>query len=126
MNPLFKVMFYIAIVEEEITMTLQCRARWTEGFSFAIALFLSGWWALALKHRLPVESPFHELTRTGGLMSYSTDVTNGFFRSAYYVDQLLRGTKASDLPFERTRQSYVKAVCKILIPRQTEIGHKRV
>jgi len=58
--------------------------------------------ALALKHRLPVESPFHELTRAGGLMSYSTGVKDGFFRSAYYVDQLLKGAKASDLPFEQT------------------------
>jgi len=58
--------------------------------------------AVALKHRLPVESPFHELTRAGGLMSYSTGVSDGFFRSAYYVDQLLKGTKASDLPFEQT------------------------
>lgn len=58
--------------------------------------------ALALKHRLPVESPFHELTRAGGLMSYSTGVSDGFFRSAYYVDQLLKGAKASDLPFEQT------------------------
>ena len=58
--------------------------------------------ALALKHRLPVESPFHDLTRAGGLMSYSTDVRDGMFRLAYYVDQLLKGAKASDLPFEQT------------------------
>jgi putative ABC transport system substrate-binding protein len=58
--------------------------------------------ALALSRRLPAESPFHELTRAGGLMSYSTDFRDGFYRSAYYVDRLLKGAKASDLPFEQT------------------------
>jgi putative ABC transport system substrate-binding protein len=56
---------------------------------------------LALKHRLPVESPFHELTRAGGLMSYSTGIRDAFFRSAYYIEQVLKGAKPSDLPFEQ-------------------------
>jgi len=58
--------------------------------------------ALALKRRLPVESPFHDLTRAGGLMSYSTNVRDGFYRTAYYVDRVLKGAKPSDLPFEQT------------------------
>jgi len=58
--------------------------------------------ALALKRGLPAESPFHDLTRAGGLMSYSTDFRDGFYRSAYYVDRLLKGAKPSDLPFEQT------------------------
>ena len=35
-------------------------------------------------------------------MSYSTDVEDGFYRIAYYVDRLLKGAKPSDLPFEQT------------------------
>jgi len=35
-------------------------------------------------------------------MSYSTDFRDGFYRSAYFVDRLLKGTKPSDLPFEQT------------------------
>jgi putative ABC transport system substrate-binding protein len=58
--------------------------------------------ALALKRGLLAESPFHDLTRAGGLMSYSTDFRDGFYRSAYYVDRLLKGAKPSDLPFEQT------------------------
>jgi putative ABC transport system substrate-binding protein len=58
--------------------------------------------ALTLKRGLPAESPFHDLTRAGGLMSYSTDFRDGFYRSAYYVDRLLKGAKPSNLPFEQT------------------------
>ena len=57
--------------------------------------------ALAVKRRLLVESPFHDLTRAGGLMSYSTGVREGFYRSAYYVDKVLKGAKPADLPFEQ-------------------------
>jgi putative ABC transport system substrate-binding protein len=57
--------------------------------------------ALALKRKVLVESPYHELTRAGGLMSYSKDVRDNFYRSAYYVDKVLKGVKPADLPFEQ-------------------------
>jgi len=58
--------------------------------------------ALALRHGLAVDAPFHDLARTGGLIAYSTDVTDGFYRSAYFIVQLLKGAKAAELPFEQT------------------------
>jgi putative ABC transport system substrate-binding protein len=35
-------------------------------------------------------------------MSYSTDIIDSFHRAAYFIDRLLRGAKASDLPFEQS------------------------
>jgi putative ABC transport system substrate-binding protein len=57
--------------------------------------------ALALEYKLPTDAPFHALTKAGGLMTYSTDVKEGFHRTAYFVDRLFKGAKASDLPFEQ-------------------------
>jgi len=37
----------------------------------------------------------------GGLMSYSTDELSAFRRAATYVDKLLKGSKASDLPVQQ-------------------------
>ena len=56
---------------------------------------------LAIKHRLP--SMFHGSTwvDAGGLMSYSTDELSAFRRAATYVDKLLKGSKASDLPVQQ-------------------------
>ena len=58
--------------------------------------------ALVLEDKLPADAPFRDLTAAGGLMSYSTDVIDGFYHSAYFIDRLLKGAKASDLPFEQT------------------------
>ena len=38
----------------------------------------------------------------GGLMSYSTDIKDAVYRSAYLVDRVLKGAKAAELPFEQT------------------------
>ena len=58
--------------------------------------------ALALKHKVPAEAPFRDLTAAGGLMTYSTDITDSFGRAAYFIDRLLKGAKPSDLPFEQS------------------------
>ena len=56
--------------------------------------------ALAAKHRLPA-SYFGRLFATnGGLMSYSPDIPDLFFRAGSYVDKILKGAKPSDLPVE--------------------------
>ena len=55
----------------------------------------------ALKSRLP--SLYDETTAldAGGLMSYGADVAHSYRRVAYYVDKILKGTKAADLPVEQ-------------------------
>ena len=54
--------------------------------------------ALSLKHRIPLVSPFREITDAGGLLSYGPDLSMLFRRSASLVDQILKGAKPGDLP----------------------------
>jgi putative ABC transport system substrate-binding protein len=56
---------------------------------------------LALKYRLPSMCEGGEYTDAGGLMSYSTNDTESFKRAAYYVDNIFKGAKPGDLPFEQ-------------------------
>ena len=55
----------------------------------------------ALASRLP--SMYFSLgaTEMGGLMSYGPDPLDQFRRAAVYVDKILKGTKAADLPVQR-------------------------
>jgi hypothetical protein len=46
--------------------------------------------ALSLKYKLPVVSPFREITDAGGLLSYGPDLSMLFRRSASLVDQILK------------------------------------
>jgi putative tryptophan/tyrosine transport system substrate-binding protein len=41
-----------------------------------------------------------EMPKTGGLISYSAITPAFFYRAATFVDKLLKGTKAADLPVE--------------------------
>jgi putative ABC transport system substrate-binding protein len=56
--------------------------------------------ALAGQHRLPVLYGWHDFVAAGGLMSYGPDVEGLVRRAAGYVDRLLRGEKAGNLPIE--------------------------
>jgi putative tryptophan/tyrosine transport system substrate-binding protein len=56
---------------------------------------------LAIRHKLPSIFPFGFPARNGGLISYGPDTADMFRRSAEYVDRLLRGEKASDLPVQQ-------------------------
>jgi putative ABC transport system substrate-binding protein len=53
---------------------------------------------LSLEYRIPVVSPFHEITEAGGLLSYGPDLSMLFHRSASLIDQILKGANAGDLP----------------------------
>jgi len=57
--------------------------------------------ALAAQSRLPTMGLTSGWVEAGCLMSYSASVIDQFQRAAYYVDKLLRGTKATDLPVEQ-------------------------
>jgi ABC-type uncharacterized transport system substrate-binding protein len=56
--------------------------------------------ALALRHRLPAIYPFRYHAADGGLMSYGPDTHDPIRRAAGYVDRILRGEKAADLPVQ--------------------------
>lgn len=53
---------------------------------------------LSLEYRIPVVSPFREITEAGGLLSYGPDLSMLFRRSASLIDQILKGANAGDLP----------------------------
>jgi putative ABC transport system substrate-binding protein len=55
---------------------------------------------LAARHRLPAVYPFRYFVTGGGLMSYGPDTTVQFRRGAGYVDRILKGEKAADLPVQ--------------------------
>jgi putative tryptophan/tyrosine transport system substrate-binding protein len=55
----------------------------------------------AARLRLPTVYPFSFFAQSGGLVSYGFDVRDMFQRAAGYVDRILRGTKAADLPAQQ-------------------------
>jgi putative ABC transport system substrate-binding protein len=57
---------------------------------------------LARRHRLPSISPVLEFVKDGGLLSYTTtgDPVGQYRQAAEYVDRILKGTKAGDLPVQ--------------------------
>ena len=55
---------------------------------------------LAARHRLPAIYPFRYFVTSGGLISYGPDTTEQYRRAAGYVDRILKGQKAVDLPVQ--------------------------
>jgi putative ABC transport system substrate-binding protein len=55
----------------------------------------------AIRHRLPSMGPLHLYAEAGFLFSYSANVTTLHGRGAYYVDRILKGARAGDLPIEQ-------------------------
>ena len=55
---------------------------------------------LAARHRLPAVYFFRYYVTSGGLISYGPDPTDPFRRAAGYVDRILKGEKAADLPVQ--------------------------
>jgi len=55
----------------------------------------------ALAARLPTMHGNREYIQTGGLISYAANYSDLFRRAGDYVDKILRGAKASDLPVEQ-------------------------
>ena len=56
---------------------------------------------LAAQHRVAAIYDNREIVDAGGLMSYGPDTHDMYRRAAVYVDKILKGTKAADLPIER-------------------------
>ena len=56
---------------------------------------------LAARHRLPAVYALRVFAAAGGLMSYGTDFVELSRQGASYVDRILRGAKAADLPVQQ-------------------------
>jgi putative ABC transport system substrate-binding protein len=56
--------------------------------------------ALASRHQLPAVYPFRYFAASGGLISDGVDTGDLYRRSASYVDRILKGAKAGDLPIQ--------------------------
>jgi len=60
--------------------------------------------ALAAQHAMPATYEFREFVEAGGLMSYGTVLTDGFYKGGNYVGKVLKGTKPADLPVEQVNK----------------------
>ena len=56
---------------------------------------------LAAKHRLATIYESREFVDDGGLLSYATDYTHLYSKSATFVDKILKGANPAELPIER-------------------------
>jgi putative tryptophan/tyrosine transport system substrate-binding protein len=106
-SPAFGVQASAAVVHEtqEIESAMAALAREGRGglvvppdnFSYVHRTMI---FALAARHRLPAVYPFRFMAREGGLVSYGVDLGETFPRAAEYVDRILGGAKAADLPVQ--------------------------
>jgi putative ABC transport system substrate-binding protein len=55
----------------------------------------------AAQSRLPAIYPFRDFAVRGGLLSYGPDVVDQYRRAAGYVDRILKGERAGELPVQR-------------------------
>jgi putative ABC transport system substrate-binding protein len=55
----------------------------------------------ALRHRLPLVSPFRWITAAGALLSYGINSVEQNRQAAEYVDRILRGEKPGELPVQQ-------------------------
>ncbi len=56
--------------------------------------------ALAAKYSWPAIYPSRDYVRSGGLMSYGTEIGDAFRQAAAYIDRILRGAKPGQLPVQ--------------------------
>ncbi len=73
---------------------------------------------LEAKYRLPAMHTHRGWVPAGGLMSYRTNNLERYRRAATYVDRILKGTNAADLPVERV----TKFVFEINLKTAKQIG----
>jgi putative tryptophan/tyrosine transport system substrate-binding protein len=66
-----------------------------------ISAFMEQTIATIARHRLPAIYSERAFVASGGLLYYGTDRIEQFRRAASYVDRILRGEKAGDLPFQQ-------------------------
>ncbi|MCE9639004.1 MAG: ABC transporter substrate-binding protein, partial [Betaproteobacteria bacterium] len=59
---------------------------------------------LAARHRLPAMVSNQAFVESGGLLTYNADPVDVFRRTAVYVDKILKGAQAGQLPVEQPTQ----------------------
>jgi putative ABC transport system substrate-binding protein len=74
-----------ALIVQASQLTIDNRARIAE---------------LAARHRIPAMYETEVFAAAGGLMSYGPSLADMYRRAAGYVDKILKGAKAADLPVE--------------------------
>jgi putative tryptophan/tyrosine transport system substrate-binding protein len=60
--------------------------------------------AQAINHRLPLVCGFREAVQAGCMLAYSASLAEMWYRSAGYVDKILKGAKPADLPVQQGTQ----------------------
>jgi ABC-type uncharacterized transport system substrate-binding protein len=55
---------------------------------------------LAARNKLPAVYPFRFFVAAGGLISYGPDFLDQYRRAASYVDRIIKGEKAGELPVQ--------------------------
>jgi putative ABC transport system substrate-binding protein len=56
--------------------------------------------ALASRHQLPAVYPYRYMVTSGGLIAYGPEPIDQYRHAAGYVDRILKGEKAADLPVQ--------------------------
>jgi|SRR5215813_2952203 len=62
--------------------------------------------SLSMQRRIPVVSPFQEITEAGGVLGFGPDLSTLFCRSASMVDQILKGAQPGDIPIGSEPQKF--------------------
>jgi putative tryptophan/tyrosine transport system substrate-binding protein len=61
---------------------------------------------LATFHRLPAIYALRDYAEAGGLMSYGSEIVNGFRQVGLYTGRILKGAKPADLPVVQAPTKY--------------------
>jgi len=56
---------------------------------------------LAERSRVPAFYPYRPFVELGGLMTYGIDLADMYRRAAGYLDQILKGSKPSEMPIDQ-------------------------